>query len=275
MKKSDSFSKKEFLKMTNEELRENNICNLFEKDIVNSVYSYYDRVIVMGARPESKKLDISSGEYIHAKYLLENRELGIINIGFDGVVSVDGKEYILKNKEALYIGKGKQKIIISSKDNKNPALFYMLSAPAHKEYETKIVDIEHANKLKLGTKEEINERVIYQLIHPSILDTCQLSMGITCLEIGSAWNTMPPHTHDRRTEVYLYFDMKKDSTVFHFMGEPSNTRSLVVHNNEAVINPPWSVHFGVGTSNYSFVWGMAGENKEFDDMDHIKISNIK
>lgn len=261
---------------TTEELREHYLIeNLFEKGKINTVYSHVDRIIVGGATPGEKALKLEAGDELRAQYFLERRELGIINIGAKGKVILDGVEYTLGNKDGLYVGRGTKEVVFESEDCENPAKFYFNSAPAHTTYPTVFIDMEKANKRPIGTMEDSNKRTIYQYIHPDVLQTCQLSMGLTKLEEGSMWNTMPCHTHERRMEVYLYFDLPEDAAVFHLMGQPQETRHIVMHNEQAVISPSWSIHSGVGTHCYTFIWGMVGENQDFDDMDHCKTNELK
>lgn len=261
---------------TTEELREHYLIeNLFEVGKINTVYSHVDRIIVGGATPGSDALKLEAGDELRAQYFLERRELGIINIGAKGKVILDGVEYVLNNKDGLYVGMGTKDVVFESDDANNPAKFYFNSAPAHKTYPTVFIDMEKANKRPIGSMEDSNKRTIYQYIHPAVLKTCQLSMGLTKLEEGSMWNTMPCHTHERRMEVYLYFDLPEDAAVFHLMGQPQETRHIVMHNEQAVISPSWSIHSGVGTHCYTFIWGMVGENQDFDDMDHCKTNELK
>ncbi len=261
---------------TTEELREHYLIeNLFETGKINTVYSHVDRIIVGGATPGSDALKLEAGDELRAAYFLERRELGIINIGAPGKVTLDGVEYRLGNKDGLYVGMGTKDVVFESDDAGNPAKFYFNSAPAHKTYPTVFIDMEKANKRPIGSMEDSNKRTIYQYIHPDVLKTCQLSMGLTKLEEGSMWNTMPCHTHERRMEVYLYFDLPEDAAVFHLMGQPQETRHIVMHNEQAVISPSWSIHSGVGTHCYTFIWGMVGENQDFDDMDHCKTNELK
>lgn len=248
---------------------------LFVKDTVQLVYSHVDRIIVGGALPCDGPIALEAGETIRSAYFLERRELGIINIGGPGTVRLDGVDHVLAEREALYVGKGVREIIFSSQDSAGPAKFYFNSAPAHMAYPTVKIDLGKARKLVLGSQQEANQRTIYQYIHPDVLPSCQLVMGMTILEPGSVWNTMPTHTHDRRMEVYLYLNMPEDALVFHYMGEPQETRHIVVRNEQAVISPSWSIHSGVGTKNYTFIWGMVGENQTFTDMDHIPMAAIK
>jgi len=251
------------------------IDRLFEKDKMNLVYSHIDRVIVGGACPTDKKLELKVTKELGVDSFLERRELGIINIGSKGTVSVDGNEYVLEKKECLYIGMGSKEISFKSFDKNNPAKFYFNSTPAHFSYPDVKLSMNDAQSLHLGAPEKANVRTIYQFIHPKVLNSCQLVMGMTVLEPNSIWNTMPCHTHDRRMEVYLYFDLPEDALVFHLLGEPRETRHIVVRNEQAVISPSWSIHSGVGTSNYTFIWGMAGENQTFTDMDEIPMSELR
>ncbi|HHE6471252.1 TPA: 5-dehydro-4-deoxy-D-glucuronate isomerase [Providencia rettgeri] len=249
--------------------------NLFREGEMNLTYSHIDRIIVGGIVPTQKPLALMAGKALGVEFFLERRELGAINIGGAGQVIVDGKTYDIAPKEAIYIGMGAQSVEFISNDAITPARFYMNSAPAHHTYPTRKITIEQASPEKLGNVENCNVRTIYKFLHPSILPTCQLSMGMTVLEPGSLWNTMPCHTHERRMEVYLYFNMKEDNVVFHYMGEPSETRHIVVRNEQAVISPSWSIHSGVGTAAYTFIWGMVGENQVFHDMDHVAMKDLK
>jgi 4-deoxy-L-threo-5-hexosulose-uronate ketol-isomerase len=248
---------------------------LFEKGKINMVYSHVDRIIAGGACPAGKPLALSVTKELGVDYFLERREMGIINIGAAGSVAVDRKEYKLANKEVLYIGTGAKTVVFKSADGKKPAKFYFLSTPAHASFPTVKLSMKDAQKVEMGSADQANARTIYQFIHPAVMKSCQLVMGFTVLKTGSVWNTMPPHTHDRRMEVYLYFDLPADGLVFHLCGEPQETRHIVVRNEEAVISPSWSIHAGVGTVNYTFVWGMAGENQTFTDMDHCEPEQIK
>jgi 4-deoxy-L-threo-5-hexosulose-uronate ketol-isomerase len=238
-------------------------------------YSQYERFLLGGAFPVDKELELEAIEPLKAEYFCERRELGIINIASEGVVSVDGKEYTLQNKEAIYIGRGSKKVSFKSSDSSNPAKFYFGSTPAHKEYPTTLVNKEKANILNMGSKETCNERTIYQLIVPGIVESCQLVMGLTELMTGSVWNTMPCHTHERRMEAYFYFEVPEGQTILHLMGEPQETRHLFMHNEEAVFSPEWGIHSAAGTSNYSFIWGMGGENLDYTDMDHVQPSELR
>ena len=259
-----------------EELRENYLVeDIFKDDQIELVYSHVDRIIFGGIKPVYKELKLEAGKEMGVDYFLERRELGIINIGGKAIVTIDGTEYELKEKDGLYVGKGNKEVSFKSVNPEEPAKLYINSVPAHKEYETVKIDIEKANPVRLGDNKTLNKRTIYQYVHPNVCESCQLLMGLTMLEPGNAWNTMPCHTHERRMEVYFYFDMGEDTRVFHLMGEPTETRHLVVKNEECVISPSWSIHSGVGTSNYTFIWGMCGENKTFDDMDHISMDILR
>jgi len=248
---------------------------LFEKDEMNMVYSHIDRIIVGGVCPISRPLELKVTKELGVDFFLQRRELGIINIGSKGIVSVDGKEYLLEKKECLYVGMGSKEVTFKSSDRNNPAKFYFNSTPAHFAHPIVKLSMNDAQKLHLGAPEKANERTIYQFIHPKVLNSCQLVMGMTVLKPSSMWNTMPCHSHDRRMEVYLYFDLPDDSVVFHLFGEPRETRHIVVRNEQAVISPSWSIHSGVGTSHYTFIWGMAGENQTFTDMDEVPMSELK
>ena len=261
---------------TTERLREEFlITDLFTKDNIKMVYSHIDRIITAGAMPVDKELKIEAGKELAAEYFLQRRELGCINIGGAGIITVDGVEYNMNPRDGIYIGRGNKDVTLKSVDSKNPAKFYISSCPAHKEYPTVKIDITKAKKVPCGETKDANKRVINQYIHPEVMESCQLAMGLTMLDEGSVWNTMPCHTHDRRMEVYLYLDMDEDSVVFHMMGEPDETRHIIMHNEEAVISPSWSIHSGVGTRAYSFIWAMCGENQEFTDMDHIATKDLK
>ena len=248
---------------------------VFIDDKIELTYSHVDRIIFGGIKPVKESLKLEAGKSMGVDYFLERREMGVINIGGEGIVSIDGEEFTLNNKDGLYIGKGNKDIIFKSVNQSNPAKFYINSVPAHKEYKTVKIDIEKANPVKMGDNSTLNKRTIYQYVHPNVCESCQLLMGLTILEPGSAWNTMPCHTHERRMEVYFYFDMQEDTRVIHLMGEPTETRHLIVKNEQAVISPSWSIHSGVGTSNYTFIWGMCGENQTFTDMDHIPMEVLR
>jgi 4-deoxy-L-threo-5-hexosulose-uronate ketol-isomerase len=263
--------------MTTAELRNSFLVeNLFKKDKVVLLYTDVDRAIVGSAVPKAKHLKLeASKKEMSAEYFAERREIGIINIGAKGSVSVDKTIYNLDNKDGLYIGRGAKKIEFASEDAKNPAKYYILSYPAHKDYPATLIKMADANPVNLGSREEANKRTIYQYIHENGVKSCQLVMGFTQLDPGSIWNTMAAHTHQRRTEIYMYFDMGKDDLVFHFMGKPEATKHLVIRNGQAVLSPSWSLHAGAGTRNYAFIWGMGGENQEFTDMDGIAMQDLK
>ena len=238
------------------------------------------------AMPVGQELKLTAGDELRAEYFLERREMGVINIGGDGTVTIDGKSYDVSFKEGMYIGMGAKDISFASKDGANPAKFYLNSAPAHKAYPTVLIKpegtpeegvviVKDENKVELGSLEDANHRVICKYILPGQVESCQLVMGMTQLKPGSVWNTMPCHTHDRRMEVYLYFEMPEDAVVMHYMGEPQETRHIVMRNEEAVISPSWSIHAGCGTRAYTFIWGMVGENQAFDDMDGVAMGDLK
>ena len=255
------------------------IQDLFVADEIKTVYSQIDRIIVGAATPAKNTLTLEAGAELRAQYFLERREMGIINIGGSGTVTVDGKDYKFKYKDGMYIGMGAKEIKFASDDSSNPAKFYFNSAPAHKTYPTVFIDpdkdILPENKKELGCLESANHRTINKYILPGQVESCQLEMGMTCLEPGSVWNTMPCHTHDRRMEVYLYFEVPDDAVVFHYMGEPTETRHIVMRNEEAVISPSWSIHSASATHAYTFIWGMVGENQDFDDMDHVDMKDLR
>lgn len=255
------------------------IQDLFVADQIKTVYSQIDRIIVGAATPAKNTLTLEAGAELRAQYFLERREMGIINIGGSGTVTVDGKDYKFKYKDGMYIGMGAKEIKFASDDASNPAKFYFNSAPAHKTYPTVFIDpdkdILPENKKELGCLESANHRTINKYILPGQVESCQLEMGMTCLEPGSVWNTMPCHTHDRRMEVYLYFEVPDDAVVFHYMGEPTETRHIVMRNEEAVISPSWSIHSASATHAYTFIWGMVGENQDFDDMDHVDMKDLR
>ena len=242
---------------------------------IRLVHSAIERFIVGGAVPTGEPLKLETIDPLKAEFFCYRREVGAINVGGPGTISVDGKEYKMNFKEAHDIGKGSKDVHFSSDDAKNPAKYYINSAPAHKEFPVKHVTLADANVLHKGSQETSNERTINQLIVNNIVDTCQLQMGMTELMPGSVWNTMPPHRHSRRNEVYFYFNLPEDQTICHFMGEPDNTRHIWMQNEQVVISPNWSLHSAAGTSNYIFIWGMAGENLDYTDMDHIKPTDLR
>lgn len=276
MEVREACNSKDFVSYDTKRLRDDFlITDLFTLGETKVVYSHNDRIIVGGVVPASNPLKLEAATEIRAKYFLERREMGVLNIGGKGSIIVDGTTYEMNKYDCLYIGRGSKEITFASDDETKPAKFYFNSVPAHKTYPTTHAPMSKANPKKVGSIETSNERTIYQYIHPDVIQSCQLVMGCTLLEKGSVWNTMPPHTHDRRMEVYLYFDMDDENVVFHMMGKPDETRHIVVKNEEAVISPSWSIHAGVGTRNYTFIWGMCGENMDYDDMDHIKIKDLK
>jgi len=251
------------------------IQDLFRENEIKYVYSHIDRIITGGAKPVGKTLTIEAGDELRAEYFLQRREMGIFNIGGLGRVIVDGNVYELRYKDAIYIGRGSKDIKLESVDDANPAKFYFNSCPAHKEYPTKVVHPEDVFTRELGSAEGCNHRFLRRYILPGQVESCQLVMGMTTLCEGSVWNTMPCHTHDRRMEVYLYFELGEDDVVFHLMGEPTETRHIVMRNEEAVISPSWSIHSASATKNYTFIWGMCGENQDFDDMDNVAMTDLR
>ncbi len=264
---------------TTQELRDEFLIDkLFLPDQIRAVYSHVDRMVVLGIAPVREVLPIDQGIDVWANfgtsYFLERREAGVFNLGGPGAIVADNTEYVMDFEDCLYITKETKQVLFSSLDPDNPARFYLVSAPAHRVCKTTFLSFAEANKRKLGDAGTSNERVINQFIHPDVLETCQLSMGLTQLSAGSVWNTMPAHTHERRMEVYLYFNIPKNNVVFHMMGQGSETRHIVMNNFQAVISPSWSIHAGCGTSNYTFIWAMGGENQAFDDMDTIAASDL-
>jgi 4-deoxy-L-threo-5-hexosulose-uronate ketol-isomerase len=269
-------SPKEAATMNTSQLRENFLIEkVFEEDAIHFILSFYDRYIAGGAMPVNKVIELPNPESLKANYFLERREMGIINVGGKGIIEADGEQFELDFKEALYIGKQTKNVSFSSSDQSNPAKFYINSAPAHHKYPTKKVTKNEAEVVTIGTLENSNHRTINKLLVASVIETCQLQMGMTELKAGSVWNTMPAHTHDRRMEVYFYFEVSEGQSVSHFMGQPQESRHIWMQNEQAVISPPWSIHAGVGTSNYTFIWGMAGENLDYGDMDLCDIKDLK
>lgn len=275
-----STGKEPFKRMDTQELRDEFlITGIFKPNDVSAVYSHVDRIVTMGVMPLDECVGIEKNidpwKDFGVSYLLERRELGTINIGGPGRIYADGVEYGMSHFDGLYLPMGTKKVEFKSDSPEDSAKFYVITTPAHTPKPAKHIPYEMAIHKHLGSQATSNERTINQYIHPDILDTCQLSMGLTHLEEGSVWNTMPVHTHERRMEVYFYFDVPKDNVVFHFMGEPNQTRHIVMHNEEAVINPSWSIHSGCGTSNYTFIWAMCGENRAYDDQDWIKTEDLR
>jgi len=269
-------SPKETSQMNTQEQRDNFLIqNLMVPGSIQLTYSHYDRMIVGGVVPGATAIDLPNEGELKANFFLERRELGIINVGGKGTVTADGEAYTIEKLEAVYLGKGTKEVSFSSQASDEPAMFYILSVPAHHTYPNRKMTKAEAAPVNLGDISTSNKRTIYKYIHNDGIQSCQLVMGLTVLDEGSVWNSVPPHTHTRRMEAYFYFDLHEAQRVMHFMGEPQETRHLVVANNEAIISPPWSMHFGVGTANYGFIWGMAGENKEFTDMDPVPVAAIK
>ena len=271
---------RDVMRYTTEELRkEFLIQDLYQPDTVRAVYSHVDRMVVLGIMPVSRALPIDDGIDVWANfgtsYFLERRELGVFNLGGPGWIEADGVRYAMGFEDCLYISRSTKIVLFGSDSAETPARFYAVSAPAHRDCKTTFISISDANKRPCGEKANANQRVINQFIHPDVLDTCQLSMGLTKLSEGSVWNSMPPHTHERRMEVYTYFDIPPGNAVLHLMGQPQETRHIVMHDYEAVISPSWSLHAGCGTSSYTFIWAMGGENQAFDDMDNLQVSELK
>ncbi|WP_026997504.1 5-dehydro-4-deoxy-D-glucuronate isomerase [Flectobacillus major] len=259
-----------------QELRNNFLVEQnFVANTIHLVYTHYDRVIIGGAMPVEEALTLPTYDNLKADYFFERREAGIINVGGDGQIEVDGTTHDLSKLDCLYIGKGSQKVVFKSIEATNPAQFFILSAPAHHAYPVRKMPKEEASPVALGSLETSNERTIYKYIHRDGIQSCQVVMGLTVLNKGSVWNTMPSHVHDRRMEAYLYFDVPEAHRVFHYMGQPQQTRHLLVANHQAIVSPPWSIHSGCGTTNYSFIWGMAGENLDFTDMDFSAIADLR
>jgi 4-deoxy-L-threo-5-hexosulose-uronate ketol-isomerase len=262
--------------MTTEELRSAFMTErLMQEDAIRLVYTHYDRVILGGACPVRTTLTLDTDPELRADFFLQRREIGIINVGGPGKVHADGTRYDLGRLDCLYAGKGVREIVFESGDPANPAHFYLLSTPAHAPHPVQLMPAEKAMPAKMGSMETSNARTIYKYIHAEGIRSCQLVMGLTILETGSVWNTMPAHTHTRRMEAYFYFDVPGAQRVFHFMGQPQETRHLLVADSQAVISPPWSIHSGCGTSNYAFIWGMAGENYNYTDMDPVAIPDLR
>jgi 4-deoxy-L-threo-5-hexosulose-uronate ketol-isomerase len=276
MKFLHTADKVRYRRMTTEELREAYLVDeIFLPGELTLCYTDVERSIVGGAVPTESALGLPVHKELASDYFAQRREIGVINIGQPGVIVVDGERFELENRDSLYIGRGSREVAFSSMNGSDPARFYFVSYPAHREYPSRLVKRNEANRIEMGSMEECNDRVINQSLIPGIVDTCQLVMGFTELAPGSNWNTMPVHTHRRRTEIYMYFDLSDEQCVFHLMGEPDQTRTLVVRDGQAVASPSWSIHSGVGTRNYTFVWAMGGENQEFPDMDHVAMGDIR
>lgn len=269
-------SPREFQQMDTDELRDTFLMeDLFQKDQISMTYTHYDRLIVGGVLPISKNLTLETIDPLKSEYFLERRELGIVNIGNTGEIVADGVSYSLENKEALYLGRGTKSVEFLAGPESSPPYFYFNSAPAHAVFPSKKIGEADAEKVTIGALATSNHRKIRKLIVNSVVETCQLQMGLTELTEGSVWNTLPAHTHDRRMEAYLYFEVPADQMVCHFIGEPQQTRHIWMKNHQAVLSPPWSIHSGAGTSNYAFIWGMAGENLDYGDMDVVKVTDMK
>ncbi len=268
--------KNEYKRMTTQEMRDAFLVeSLFEEGALNMLYCEVERSIVAAAVPTAAALTLEAGKELAADYFCQRREVGVLNIGGAGTITVDGAEYSMDNLDCLYIGRGSKEVSFASADAASPARFHIVSYPAHTEFPTTQAKNADANAIELGSLEDANKRTIYQYIHENGIKSCQLVMGFTRLEPGSVWNTMPCHTHERRTEVYMYFDVAEDAKVFHFMGPGDETRHIAVANGQTVLSPMWSIHSGCGTRAYTFCWAMGGENQRFDDMDHIAIQDVK
>ena len=264
----------QYQSFTTEELRQYFLLNDLKKtNSPNLTYTHYDRLIAGTIIPNKEEIKLPTYENLKSNFFLERRELGVINVGGKGKISVDGTAYELEKYDCLYIGMGAKEILFSGVEEASP-LFYLLSSPAHATYPTRLMKGHEASPLTLGSNATSNERTIYKYIYLDGIQSCQLVMGLTILAPGSVWNTMPSHIHDRRVEIYFYFDLAEDQRIMHFMGEPHRTRNIVIANGEAVASPSWSIHSGCGTSNYSFIWGMAGENKDYIDMDPFPAANL-
>ncbi|WP_108397389.1 5-dehydro-4-deoxy-D-glucuronate isomerase [Devosia submarina] len=262
--------------MNTDELREHFLIEeLFSLGGVNWTYTHYDRMAVGGAMPGAKALDLDGIEPTGTANFLDRREMIAVNIGGAGTITVDGADYALEPRDMLYVGKGSEHVSFASAQSDEPAKFYLLSAPAHASYPTKLIRQSDAKRLDLGSAETANERSIFQFVNPESVQTCQLVVGLTSFAPGSVWNTMPAHVHDRRMEAYLYFDLKPDAFVVHLMGEPEETRHLIVRNEQAVISPPWSIHSGAGTGAYTFIWAMAGDNVDYTDVDKVAMEDLR
>jgi 4-deoxy-L-threo-5-hexosulose-uronate ketol-isomerase len=266
---------KDFKRYATEEIRENFLLQqLLVKNKVEFVYTHYDRMMIGAAFPVDQALPLTTYEELRSEYFLSRRELGIINIAGAGLIEADGETFVLEKLDCLYLGKGKKNVKFSSKNSSEPAKFILFSCPAHHEFPAQLMKAWQASPTEVGSLENNNHRVINKYIHLNGLKSCQLVLGVTSFKKGSVWNTMPPHRHDRRMESYFYFDLAEGQRIIHFMGEPYQTRHLFLNNEEAIVSPPWSIHSGVATGNYSFIWAMAGENLEFTDMDAVNIQSL-
>ena len=276
MKVIHSVHPEDFTNYDTKKIRENFLLeNLVQPDKIECVYTHYDRMIIGAANPVDQALQLGTYEQLKADHFLSRREIGIINIAGNGYVTVDGEKFELEKQDCLYIGKGKEKIIFSSVNKSSPAKFIFFSCPAHQEFPTRLMKPAEALPAEMGSLDNNNHRVINKYIHNDGIQSCQLVLGVTNFKKGSIWNTMPPHLHDRRMESYFYFDLPEGQRVIHFMGEPDETRHIFLNNDQAILSPPWSIHSGVATANYSFIWAMAGENKVFTDMDPVPVQSLK
>ena len=276
MKVIHSVHPEDFSNYDTQKIRENFLLdNLVQPDKIECVYTHYDRMIIGAANPVDQALQLGTYEQLKADHFLSRREIGIINIAGNGYVTVDGEKFELEKQDCLYIGKGKEKIIFSSVNKSSAAKFIFFSCPAHQEFPTRLMKPAEALPAEMGSLDNNNHRVINKYIHNDGIQSCQLVLGVTNFKKGSIWNTMPPHLHDRRMESYFYFDLPEGQRVIHFMGEPDETRHIFLNNDQAILSPPWSIHSGVATANYSFIWAMAGENKVFTDMDPVPVQSLK
>ena len=276
MKVIHSVHPEDFSNYDTQKIRENFLLeNLVQPDKIECVYTHYDRMIIGAANPVDQALQLGTYEQLKADHFLSRREIGIINIAGNGYVSVDGEKFELEKQDCLYIGKDKEKIIFSSVNKSSPAKFIFFSCPAHQEFPTRLMKPAEALPAEMGSLDNNNHRVINKYIHNDGIQSCQLVLGVTNFKKGSIWNTMPPHLHDRRMESYFYFDLAEGQRIIHFMGEPNETRHIFLNNDQAILSPPWSIHSGVATANYSFIWAMAGENKVFTDMDPVPVQSLK
>jgi 4-deoxy-L-threo-5-hexosulose-uronate ketol-isomerase len=276
MKTIQAADRDSYRRMTSDELRGKFlVADLFQPGQAEFFYTNVDRAVVGGIVPKNKPLALEGGKEMACGFFCERREAGVINLGGAGAVMVDGTTYKVAPRECVYIGRGSRAVSFVSDSAKAPAMFCLVSYPAHADYPTTHAGLDKANRIDLGSAKEANRRTIYQYIRSGGIKSCQLVMGFTELHEGSVWNTFPPHTHGRRTEVYCYFDLPKDGLVFHMLGEPNETRHIIVREKQVVLSPEWSIHSGVGAGSYKFVWGMGGENQVFDDMDKVDVGGMK